>query len=159
MPAKTPVTRAIRHLRAADVEYEPFTYDYERHEGAEGAAAALGLDPHHTVKTIVFRTSEGAGVIVLMNGDREVSTKSLARLLGVKSVDTASDREARRWTGYEFGGTSPFGTRTKLPVHAHDGIAELDEIYINGGRRGFLVKISTEDLRQVLNPLFGDLSV
>ena len=98
-------------------------------------------------------------MIVLMNGDREVSTKSLARLLGVKSVDTASDREARRWTGYEFGGTSPFGTRTKLPVHAHDGIAELDEIYINGGRRGFLVKISTEDLRQVLNPLFGDLSV
>lgn len=153
------MTRAIRHLRAENVEYEPFTYDYERHQGTHGAAEALGLDPHLTVKTIVFRTSEGDGVIVLMNGDTEVSTKSLARRLGVKSVDTASDREARRWTGYEFGGTSPFGTRTDLPVHAHDGIADLPEVYINGGRRGLLVKIRTEDLSRALNPVFGDLSV
>ena len=159
MPARARVTPAIRHLRAEGVEYEPFTYDYERHEGAEGAAEALGLDPHITVKTIVFRTSEGGGVIVLMNGDTEVSTKSLARRLGVKSVDTASDREARRWTGYEFGGTSPFGIRTELPVHAHVGIAELDEIYINGGRRGLLVKIRTEDLRRALDLRFADLSV
>ena len=124
-----------------------------------GAAEALDLDPHFTVKTIVFRTSEGDGLIVLMNGDTEISTKNLARRLGVKSVDTASERQARRWTGYEFGGTSPFGTRTRMPVHAHDGIAELDEIFINAGRRGFLVKIRTDDLRRVLNPVFGDLSV
>ena len=159
MPARAPVTPAIRQLRAQEVEYEAFTYDYERYEGAAGAAEALGLDPHLTVKTIVLRTSEGDGLIVLINGDTEISTKSLARRLGVKAVDTASDREARRWTGYEFGGTSPFGTRTELPVHAHDGVAQLDEIYINGGRRGFLIKLRTEDLRRVLKPIFGDLSV
>ncbi len=94
-----------------------------------------------------------------MNGDLEVSAKNLARTLGVKAVETAGQSQARRWTGYEFGGTSPFGTRTTLPIHAHDEIAELEEIYINGGRRGYLVKIRTVDLQRVLDPRFDDLAV
>lgn len=159
MPGREPATSAVRHLRAADVDYESLIYDYKRHEGALGAAEALELEPHLTVKTIVLRTNEGDGVIVLMNGDLEISTKNLARCLGVKSVEPADQREARRWTGYEFGGTSPFGTRSRLPVYAHDEIAELDEIYINGGSRGLLVRIKTEDLKRVLNPRFEDLSV
>lgn len=158
MASKEPVTSAVRHLRAEGVSYEGHVYDYKGH-GARGAAEALGLAPNKTVKTIVFRTNEGDGVITLMNGDLEISTKNLARYLGVKSVEPADQREARRWTGYEFGGTSPFGTRTRLPLYAHDEIAELEEIYINGGRRGFLVRIKTEDLRRVLEPRFGDLSI
>ncbi len=146
-------------MRAEGVEYESHVYDYDRHEGALGAADALDLPAHLTVKTIVLRTSAGKGVIVLMNGDLEISTKTLARHLGVKSVEPAGPRDARRWTGYEFGGTSPFGTRTRLPVLAHDGIAELEEIYVNGGRRGFLVRVKTQDLRRVLDLEFVDLSV
>lgn len=159
MPGREPATSAVRHLRAEGVTYEGHVYDYERHAGAMGAAEALELAPHLTVKTIVFQTNEGDGVIVLMNGDLEISTKNLARCLGVKSVEPADQRVARRWTGYEFGGTSPFGTRTRLPLYAHHEIAELEEIYINGGRRGFLVKIKTADMRRVLNPRFEDLCV
>ena len=158
MRSREPVTPAVRHLRAKGVEYEGHAYDYERFEGAVGAARALGIEPHHAVKTIVFETSEGDGVLALMNGDLEISTKTLARLLGVKSVEPAGQRESRRWTGYEFGGTSPFGTRTELPLYAHREIDGMEEIYINGGRRGFLVKIKTEDLRRLLDPRFADLS-
>ena len=156
---KEPVTPAIRALRSEGIHYEGFGFDYKRFPGAAGAAEALGIDLHSTVKTIVFETDHGDGVIVLMNGDLEVSTKNLARVLGVKSAEPASQRDARRWTGYEFGGTSPFGTRQEMPTLAHSDIQRMEEIYINAGSRGFLVRMRTTDLMDLLEPRVADLAV
>lgn len=156
---REPVTPAIRMIKAAGVGYQPFLFDYDRHPGAMGAADALGVDPHLTVKTIVFETSTGEGVIVLMNGDREVSTKTLARILGVKSVKPASSDRSTKWTGYQFGGTSPFGTRESLRVFANAEIAGMGTIYINAGSRGFLVAMEATDLIAALSPELADLAV
>ncbi len=155
---KEPVTPALRAIRAAGIAYTTHLFDYERHPGAAGAADALGVDLHDTVKTIVFETSDGEGVIVLMNGDHEVSAKTLARQLGVKSVKPASADRARRWTGYEFGGTSPFGTREALPVFCHDEISGMGTIFINGGSRGFLVGMPASELIRALQPQIADLA-
>lgn len=156
---KEPVTPAIRQLRALGVDYEGLMFDYRRFPGASGAAEALGIELHDTVKTIVLRTDEGDGVIVLINGDREVSTKKLARELGVKSTEPASQRDARRWTGYEFGGTSPFGTRQRLPIMVHGDIPQMGDVYINAGSRGFLIRISAADLLRLLQAEVRDLAV
>lgn len=156
---REPVTPAVRQLRAEGVEYRPFIYDYRRFPGALGAAEAIGVEPHLTVKTIVFRTGRDKGALVLMNGDREVSAKSLARVLAVKSAEPASAGEARRWTGYQFGGTSPFGTRRDLPTLAHREIADMAEIYINAGSRGFVVAMRPADLIRVIEPRLTDLAV
>ena len=97
--------------------------------------------------------------MVLMNGDLEVSTKNLARVLEVKSAEPANQRDARRWTGYEFGGTSPFGVRQELPTLAHDEIPRMEEIYINAGSRGFLVRMRTSDLIRIIEPIVANLAV
>ncbi len=157
--AREPVTAAIRQLRSNGVEYSSHVYDYERFPGALGAAHAIGVDPHLTVKTIVLETEEGDGLIVLMNGDRAVSTKTLARMLGVKSVQTASQRYSRRWTGHEFGGTSPFGTRHHLPTFAQREIADMDEIYINAGSRGFVISIDPRDLIRIIEPELANIAM
>ncbi len=156
---REPVTTAIRAIRNAGIDYEPFLFDYDRYPGAIGAAQALGIDPHLTVKTIVFEASDGQGVIALMNGDYEVSTKALARHLGVKTVKPATADRARRWTGYEFGGTSPFGTRETLRLVAHTEIPTIETIYLNAGSRGFLVAINPGDMIRVLEPAIVDLAV
>lgn len=155
---REPVTPAVRAIRQAGIDYTAHLFDYARFPGAKGAADALGIDLHETVKTIVFQTSDGGGVIALMNGDHEVSTKTLARLMGVKTVEPAPAQLAKKWTGYEFGGTSPFGTRTPLPVYCHEEITTLDRIYINGGSRGFLVEMSTTDLMGLLRPTVAALA-
>jgi Cys-tRNA(Pro) deacylase len=157
-PKREPVTPGIRAIRAAGIEYVPHLFDYDRYPGAAGAAEAIGVDVHSTVKTIVFETSDGGGVVALMNGDREVSTKNLARLMGVKSVAPASASRAKKWTGYEFGGTSPFGTREKLPVFCDEEIAGMGRIYINAGSRGFLVEMEAADLIRVLQPQLANLA-
>lgn len=159
MPRREPVTTAIRHLRSEQVEYVPHLFDYRSHRGAIGAGKAIGIDPHHTVKTIVMTTDANDGVLVLINGDHEVSTKAVARILGVKTVTTSRQADARRWTGYEFGGTSPFGTKTDLRCLAHIEIANLEIAYVNGGSRGFIVEISTADLIRVLHPQLADLAM
>jgi Cys-tRNA(Pro) deacylase len=146
-------------MRLAGIEYEPYVYDYEQHPGALGAAEVIGVDPHLTVKTIVMETSNGDGVLVLMNGDREISTKTLARLLEVKTTKPATAERGRRWTGYEFGGTSPFGTRTEMPLYAHEDIAGMETIYVNAGSRGFVVGMRASDLVAALSPVFADLAV
>ena len=109
------------------------------------------MDEHAVVKTLVMQTDERKPIIVLMHGDREVSTKQLARIIGVKSVSPCDAKTAERHTGYLFGGTSPFGTRTPLPVYVESSIFLLPRIYINGGKRGFLVEIAATDLRAVLS--------
>ena len=144
-----PITPAIRFLREKKIRFAPHLYKYVEHGGTRESAKQLGVDEHAVIKTLVFETSEKKPLIVLMHGDREVSTKNLARQIGVKSVEPASAERATKWTGYIFGGTSPFGTKTKVPVYAERTIFDLDEIYINGGKRGFLVEIDPAGLRSL----------
>lgn len=141
MSVEYPVTTAVRFLRERKVEFTPHLYEYVEKGGTGESARQLGVDEHAVIKTLVFETSEKKPLIVLMHGDREVSTKNLARHLGVKSVEPATAEMATKVTGYQFGGTSPFGTKIKLPVYAERTIFELDRMYINGGKRGFLVEI------------------
>jgi Cys-tRNA(Pro) deacylase len=146
-----PITPAVRLLREKKVEFEPHLYDYVEHGGTRHSSEALGVDEHSVVKTLVMETDAKKPLIVLMHGDREVSTKNLARRLGVKSVHPCDFAQAQRHTGYMVGGTSPFGTRARLHVYAERTIFELPKIYINGGKRGFLVSIDPEALREVLH--------
>lgn len=159
MASRAPVTQAVRALRAARVEYSEHIFDYERHPGAEGAAEAIGVDPHVTAKTIVFTTDESDGVVVLMHGDLEVSTKKLARVMGVKSVRPATQREADRITGYRFGGTSPLGMRSDPPVYAQETLGDLDTLYVNAGSRGFLIGIDPGTLIELTGAFLVDVVV
>ncbi|HEV2705351.1 MAG TPA: Cys-tRNA(Pro) deacylase [Pyrinomonadaceae bacterium] len=145
-----PVTPAVRLLRERKVEFEPHLYDYEERGGTRRSAEELGVDEHTVVKTLVMETEARQPLVVLMHGDREVSTKRLARTLGVKAVSPCEPRAAERHTGYLVGGTSPFGTRARLPVYVERTIFQLPKIYINGGKRGFLVSIAPRVLRELL---------
>ena len=145
-----PVTPAVRVLRERKVEFAPHLYDYEERGGTRRSAAELGVDEHAVVKTLVMETDARKPLVVLMHGDREVSTKGLARALGVKSVQPCEPATAQKHTGYLVGGTSPFGTRARLPVYVERTIFELPKIYINGGKRGFLVEIEPRVLRELL---------
>ena len=145
-----PVTPAVRELRAKKIDFAPHLYDYEEHGGTRHSAEALGVDEHSVVKTLVMETEARKPLIVLMHGDREVSTKTLARHMGVKSVKPCDPQTAQKHTGYMVGGTSPFGTRAQLPVYAERTIFELPQVYINGGKRGFLVSIEPKVLKDVL---------
>lgn len=145
-----PVTPAVRVLREKKVAFEPHLYEYEEHGGTRRSAGELGVEEHAVVKTLVMETEARKALVVLMHGDREVSTKRLARRLGVKSVRPCDPATAQKHTGYMVGGTSPFGTRSRLPVYAERTIFELPKIYINGGKRGFLVSIDPAALREVL---------
>jgi len=136
-----PITAAVRFLRERKVDFTPHLYDYVDKGGTPESARQLGLDEHAIVKTLIFETNEKKPIVVLMHGDRKVSTKMLARHLGVRSVEPATAERATKFTGYQFGGTTPFGTRTELPVYVESTILGLERIYINGGKRGFLVEI------------------
>ena len=146
-----PITTAIRELRAKGVVFVPRLYNYVEHGGTRVSAEALGVPEHSVIKTIVMETDEKRPLLVLMHGDLEVSTKQLGRALGVKHVELCSADAAQRHTGYQFGGTSPFGTRKRLPVYAEKTIFDLPKIYINGGKRGFLIEINPTELRRVLD--------
>ena len=147
-----PVTPAVRVLREKKVSFAPHLYEYEEKGGTKTSARELNVDEHAVVKTLVMETEARKPLVVLMHGDREVSTKQLARALGVKSVHPCDPAAAHKHTGYMVGGTSPFGTRARLPVYVERTIFELPRIYINGGKRGFLVEIDPRDLR-ILSPL------
>ncbi|MFN0138778.1 MAG: aminoacyl-tRNA deacylase [Pyrinomonadaceae bacterium] len=145
-----PITQAVRFLREKDVAFVPHLYDYVEKGGAAESARALGVDLHAVIKTLVFETNEKRPLIVLMHGNREVSTKNLARHLGVKSVEPVTPERASKLTGYLVGGTSPFGSRTPMTVYVEKTIFDLDKIYINGGKRGFLVQIESGVVKRVL---------
>ena len=146
------VTPAIRVLRTAQVPFVPHPYDYAPHGGTRHSAALLGVDEHAVIKTLVMQDDQSRPLIVLMHGDRQVSTKSLARILDTKSVTPCQPEVAQRHTGYQLGGTSPFGTRKTMPVYVEMSICALPRIYINGGRRGLLVELDPVDLVRVLQP-------
>jgi Cys-tRNA(Pro) deacylase len=147
-----PVTPAVRLLREKRVAFEPHLYTYEERGGTRHSAASLGVDEHAVVKTLVMETEARKPLIVLMHGDREVSTKNLARTIKVKSVQPCDPATAQKHTGYMTGGTSPFGTRARLPVYAERTIFALPKIYLNGGKRGFLVEIEPNVLREYCRP-------
>lgn len=134
-------TPATQMLRAHRVEFTEHPYDYLEHGGALHSAAVLGLDPFTVVKTLVMQDHDARPLLVLMHGNCKVSTKSLARQIGAKSVEPCTPEVATRHSGYLVGGTSPFGTRKKMPVFVEAGILALPKIAINGGRRGYLVGI------------------
>ncbi|MFN3629688.1 MAG: aminoacyl-tRNA deacylase [Casimicrobiaceae bacterium] len=136
-----PITTAIRALRAAKLAFVPHLYDDVERGGTAHSAVCLGVDEHEIIKTIVLETETRAPLICLQHGDREISLKSLARHLGVKSVRPCEPETALRHTGYKVGGTSPFGARKPLPVYAERSIQMLPRMFLNGGRRGFLVEL------------------
>ena len=145
-----PITPAVRALREKGIDFEPYLYDYEERGGTRRSAEALGVDEHAVVKTLVMETDGRKPLIVLMHGDREVSTKGLARAIGAKSVQPCQPETAQKHTGYVVGGTSPLGTKSALPVYVEKTIFELPVIYLNGGKRGFLVSLDPKVLRDVL---------
>ena len=147
---KAPVTPAVRQLRAAGVAFTDHLYQYEEKGGTAVSARELGVDEHSVVKTLVMEDEQRNPLIVLMHGDRQVSTKELARVLGVKTVQPCSPETANRHTGYMVGGTSPFGTRKPLPVYMEESILRLPRIYINGGKRGYLVGIEPGRVQALL---------
>lgn len=153
-----PITSAVRFLRQHNIRFEPKLYDYAEHGGTAHSARCLGVDEHAVVKTIVLQNEAGQGLMVLMHGDRQISTRNLARSLGMKHIEPADPKQANKWTGFLVGGTSPFGTKTALPVYVEHTIWALDEIYINGGKRGFLVAVAPQALKS-LNPADVNVAV
>lgn len=148
-----PSTPAVLALRAARVDFTPHFYDYEERGGTAVSARKLGVDEHAVIKTLVMQDEDAKPCIVLMHGDREVSTKALARTLGVKKIEPCRPEVAERHTGYRVGGTSPFGTRRRMPVYVESTVLELPGIYINGGSRGFLVGLAPQALVDLLKPV------
>jgi len=143
-------TPATQFLRRQGVAFSEHVYGYVEHGGAPEAARQLGLDPHAVVKTLVMEDEAGRPLAVLMHGDREVSTKNLARQAGLKTVQPCHPRTAQRHTGYQVGGTSPFGMRKRMPVWVEESVLALERIYVNGGRRGYLVGLDPRELARLL---------
>ena len=139
-------------LRAEKVAFSDHPYDYEEKGGTAVSARELGVDEHSVIKTLVMETDTGNPLIILMHGDRQVSTKELARLIGVKQVTPCLPETAQKLTGYMVGGTSPFGIRRNMPIYMEETIADLEKIYINGGKRGYLVGLTPAELIRVLKP-------
>jgi len=154
--ADTPATVFLKANRVAYTEHE---YDYVEHGGTEVSARALGVDEHHVVKTLVMQDEGGKPLLVLMHGDRTVSTKNLARQAGVKRIEPCRPDAAQRHSGYQVGGTSPFGTRKKMPIYLERSVLALPKIYINGGRRGFLVGLAPAELTRTLAPTLVDVAL
>jgi Cys-tRNA(Pro) deacylase len=154
--ADTPATVFLKANRVAFTEHE---YEYVEHGGTEVSAGSLGVSEHEVVKTLVMQDEAAKPLIVLMHGDRKVSTKNLARQAGVKRIEPCKPEVAQRHSGYQVGGTSPFGTRKKLPVYMERSILELPAIYINGGRRGFLLKLSPQEIARTLAPQLVEVAL
>lgn len=159
MATDYPVTMAVRVLRQHAVEFTPHLYPWEPRGGTRASATHLGVDEHQVVKTLIFEDDVKKPLCILMHGDREVSSRNLARQIGRKSVAPCAPEVADRHSGYQVGGTSPFGLRRQMPVYYQRTIAELPRLYINGGARGFLVEISPADLLRVLKPEPVDVAI
>jgi Cys-tRNA(Pro) deacylase len=156
---KTPMTLAIRELMAHKVEFTPHLFQYEEKGGTAHSAVELGVDEHSVIKTLIMETESKSPLVVLMHGDMQVSTKQLARDIGVKTVSPCKPEVADRHSGYQVGGTSPFGTRHKMPVYMEKTILDLPRIYINGGKRGFLVGMTPQKIVEILSPRLVNVGI
>ncbi len=152
-------TPATVFLKANKVAYTEHEYEYVEHGGTEVSASSLGVPEHEVVKTLVMQDEAAKPLIVLMHGDKKVSTKNLARQAGRKRIEPCKPEVAQRHSGYQVGGTSPFGTKKKMPIYVERSILELPKIYINGGRRGFLVGIAPAEISRTLNPQLVDAAL
>lgn len=156
---KAPVTAAVRYLRAAQAGFSEHLYQYEEKGGTAVSARELGVDEHAVVKTLIMEDERKNPLVVLMHGDCQVSTKELARVIGVKLITPCTPDAANRHTGYLVGGTSPFGTKKPLPVYMEESITGLDRIYLNGGKRGFLVGMAPGDVVRLLQPVLVNVGI
>ena len=159
MATDYPVTMAIRVLRQHKVEFTPHLYVWEARGGTAASAGHLGVAEHDVVKTLIFEDETRKPLCILMHGDREVSAKNLARQLKHKNVAPCAPEVADRHSGYQVGGTSPFGLKRAMPVYCEKSIGDLPRIYINGGARGFLVGMSPQDLLRVLKPTLVEVAI
>jgi len=150
---KFPVTPAIRALREAKISFTPHLYTYVERGGTTVSARELGVDEHCVIKTLIMEDEQRRPLIILMHGDREVSTKELARQIGVKQVTPCVPATADKHSGYQVGGTSPLGTRKQMPIFIEQTILDLPKILINGGKRGFLVELDPNDLQPLLQAI------
>jgi Cys-tRNA(Pro) deacylase len=155
MAKREPVTQAVRVLRAAGVAFDGYPYDYQQGGTAE-FATQLGVDEHTVIKTLILEDDARKPLIMLMHGDREVATGLLAKAINAKRVQPCAPEVADKHSGYQVGGTSPFGTRHTMPVYCERSIAELPTVYINGGKRGYIVQLATTELMRVLTPTLVD---
>ncbi len=149
---KFPITPAIRFLRIHSIAFTPHLYPYQEQGGTDHSARCLGVDEHDIIKTLIMEDDLKKPLIVLMHGDRQVSTQALARQLQVRSIVPCNPTVAQKHSGYQIGGTSPFGARKTMPVCLESSILDLARIYINGGKRGFLVGMTPADLQRLLQP-------
>lgn len=156
---KAPVTAAVRALRRHGVAFTDHLYAYEEHGGTAVSARELGVDEHEVVKTLVMEDERRAPLLVLMHGDRQVSTKQLARQIGAKTIAPCTPEAATRHTGYLVGGTSPFGTRKAMPVYMEKTILDLPRMYVNGGKRGYLVGLDPAEARRLLQPVLVQVAL
>ena len=156
---KFPVTPAIRLLRDNNIAFSGHLYPYEEHGGTAHSARCLGVDEHCVIKTLIMEDDRKQPLIVLMHGDRKVSTRELARLRGVKTIMPCEPAVANRYSGYLVGGTSPFGTRKPMPVYLEASILDLSRIYLNGGKRGFLVGLAPAEVQRLLQPTLVQVAV
>ncbi len=152
---KEPVTQAVRRLRAEGVAFDGHPYDYNG-GGTLEFAMQLGVEEHLVIKTLIMEDEHAKPLVVLMHGDREVATGKLAKQIGAKRVRPCEPKVADKHSGYQVGGTSPFGTRTAMPVFCERSIADLQRLYINGGKRGYIISMATADLLRVLVPTLVD---
>jgi Cys-tRNA(Pro) deacylase len=157
--SKAPSTPATRLLREKGIAYTEHLYRYEERGGTRASARELGVDEHAVVKTLVMEDERGDPLVVLMHGDRAVSTKALARQIGRRSIQICKPEVANRHSGYQVGGTSPLGTRKPMPVYVERTILDLPRMYVNGGSRGFLVGIAPSDLASLLAPALVDVGI
>lgn len=146
------MTLAIRELQSARISFTRHHYDYVEKGGTAVSSRELGMDEHCIIKTLIMESDKKDCFAILMHGDCQVSTKELARVIGVKTVSPCPAAAAEKHTGYRVGGTSPFGTRNKTPVYMEESILELPKIFINGGKRGFLVGLCPKEAQRLLNP-------
>jgi Cys-tRNA(Pro) deacylase len=158
MATDYPVTMAVRTLRQHQVDFTPHLYTWEAHGGTAASAQHLGMDEHCVVKTLIFEDDARKPLCILMHGDREVSAKKLARQIGRRSVAPCAPEVADRHSGYQVGGTSPFGLKRPMTVYCEKSIPDLPRIYINGGARGFLVGIDPRELVRVLRPTLVEVA-
>ncbi len=149
---KFPVTPATRWLQAHGIEFSGHLYPYEDRGGTAHSAHCLGVDEHQVIKTLIMEDERRQPLIVLMHGDRQVSTRELARLLGVKTIMPCDPAVASKHSGYLVGGTSPFGVRKAMPVYVESSILDLSLIYLNGGKRGFLISLTPSEVQRLLQP-------
>ncbi len=156
---KSPVTPAIRFLKQHKADHSLHIYNYEERGGTAVSARELGVDEHHVIKTLVMEDEQQHALIVLMHGDLEVSTKELARAMGVKTITPCSPQTALKHTGYQVGGTSPFATRKEIPVYMETTIATLPLLYLNGGKRGFLISVTPQVVIDLLKPTMVEVGI